>query len=104
MKKVALSTVFLLVSMSSITAYSAVEQSFAEQLNEQKGQLRPQEFNFFSDRYKQVKAQDKTVNDESAEDEGGKATFKDQLDSQTKLLRDYNFYPIVSLQSQSATY
>jgi hypothetical protein len=61
MKKFALNTIFLLISVSSMPPLAAVGQSFSEQLNEQKKQLRPQEFNFFSDRYKQVNAQEKVI-------------------------------------------
>ncbi|PHS71508.1 MAG: hypothetical protein COB23_00615 [Methylophaga sp.] len=101
MKTIKLSTIFLLLNSFFITAhaYETVERSFAEQLEEQKTQLRPQEFNFFSDRYKQVKAHEKIMDSKPAMVKGDKISFKMQLDSQTQLLTDHNLYPVVSIQS-----
>ncbi len=59
------------------------EQAMTEQMQAQKTQLRPQAFNFFSDRYLQLEAMKKT-----------QPTFKAQLDSQTELLRPQQFNPI----------
>ena len=104
MKKFALNTLFLLISVSSIPVLAAVEHSFAEQLNEQKTQLRPQEFNFFSDRYKQVKSQEKVIDKQPVTVKSDKTSFKMELDSQTRLLRDHKLYPVVSIQSLSTTH
>ena len=59
------------------------ELSMTEQMQAQKTQLRPQAFNFFSDRYQQLEAMKKT-----------QPTFKAQLDSQTELLRPQQFNPV----------
>jgi hypothetical protein len=59
------------------------ELSMTEQMQAQKTLLRPQAFNFFSDRYQQLEAMKKT-----------QPTFKAQLDSQTKLLRPQQFNPV----------
>jgi hypothetical protein len=58
-------------------------QSMSEQMQAQKTQLRPQAFNFFSDRYLQVQAMKKV-----------RPTIKAQLDSQTQLLRPQQFNPV----------
>jgi hypothetical protein len=84
MKKAILSTLASLTLLSA-PAFAAMDTlSFSEQLQLQKQQLRPQAFNFFSDRYQQVKAHD----------EQAKLAFKLQLDSQKSLLRTQEFNPI----------
>ncbi|SFK45190.1 hypothetical protein [Methylophaga sulfidovorans] len=66
-------------------AFADIEnRTFSEQLQLQKTQLRPQAFNFFSDRYIQVQAMKKPVT----------LSFKEQLDSQKSLLRKQQFNPI----------
>jgi hypothetical protein len=93
MKKIILSTIFLSISASLMTAQAAVENSFADQLMMQKKQLHPQEFNFFSDRYKQVKAQQNVNQNQSAvvKDENSIAA---QLMMQKKQLhpQEFNFF------------
>ena len=84
MKKLALSTLICLSAFSAPTFAALGELSFSEQLQSQKQQLRPQAFNFFSDRYQQIKAK-KPVRT---------LTFKAQLDSQKSLLRKQEFNPI----------
>lgn len=61
----------------------APEQALTEQMQAQKTQLRPQAFNFFSDRYLQIQAIKKS-----------QPTIKAQLDSQTELLRPQQFNPV----------
>ncbi len=98
MKKTLLSAA-LLASVSSIMPLQAAKlPSFSEQLMMQKTQLNPQEFNFFSDRYKQIMARQR-ARLSGLEFEG--AAFKFQLDSQRDLLRDYNLYPVVNVSYQS---
>ncbi|PHS27438.1 MAG: hypothetical protein COA83_00015 [Methylophaga sp.] len=83
MKKTLLTVLLFTLSAPILTTQAATTAlSFAEQLNMQKTQLRPQEFNFFSDRYKQVKAQ---------QDDSASASLKAQLDSQKDLLRPQFF-------------
>lgn len=83
MKKTLLTILMFTLSAPILTTHAATTAlSFAEQLNMQKTQLRPQEFNFFSDRYKQVKAQ---------EDESASASLKAEFDSQKDLLRPQFF-------------
>jgi len=83
MKKIILSTAFLTMSVSLMTAQAA---SFADQLMAQKTQLQPQEFNFFSDRYKQVKAHEQVA--------AVKPSFVEQLTVQKTQLhpQEFNFY------------
>ena len=57
MRKIILTIALLAVNAAAMTANAVVEKTFSQQLSQQKSQLRPQEFNFFSDRYKQVNAQ-----------------------------------------------
>lgn len=59
------------------------QQSLSEQMQAQKTQLRPQAFNFFSDRYMQVEATKKA-----------QPTVKAQLDKQMQLLRYQQFNPV----------
>jgi len=73
-------------------------------LNEQKKTTSPQEFNFFSDRYKQVSAQEKVIDKQPVKVKSNNTSFKMELDSQTGLLRDHKLYPVVSIQSLSTTY
>lgn len=95
MKKIILPTVLLAMSASVMTAQAVVvEQSFADQLMMQKTQLHPQEFNFFSDRYKQVQAH-RSTNVSSVTDINLESpSFKMQLDSQKQQLRAHQFNPI----------
>jgi len=67
-------------------AFADTQKSFSEQMQAQKTQLRPHVFNFFSDRYQQIEAQNaiKPVN----------LSFKEQLDSQKGQLRTQEFNPI----------
>ncbi len=90
MKKIILSTVFLTMSASMMTAQATVSASFAEQLMMQQTQLRPQAFNFFSDRYKQVAAQKNVLAAASVQS----PSFKAQLDSQKQQLRMHKFHPV----------
>jgi len=100
MKKIILSIALFAINASVTTANAAVENTFSQQLAQQKTQLRPQEFNFFSDRYKQVQAR-----------EGNTTTmsFKQQLLEQKSQLRpqEFNFfsdsYKQVSAQTKMAT-
>lgn len=55
----------------------------SEQMQAQETQLRPQAFNFFSDRYRQVEAMKQV-----------RPTFKAQLDRQTEQLRTQEFNPV----------
>lgn len=89
MKKIILATVLLTMSASMMTAHAAVSPSFSDQLMMQKTQLRPQAFNFFSDRYKQVAAQQNVLAAVSVES----PSFKVQLDSQKQQLRMHKFNP-----------
>ena len=123
MKKTILATLLLALSASVMTAQAAVNPSFADQLMMQKTQLHPQEFNFISDRYKQVQAhkvenkgfaftapvilQSTTPNNNkfypvvgmsfSLMSEAVKPSFKAQLDSQKVMVRDFKFYPVISM-------
>lgn len=83
MKKLTLSIVTAALLVSAPTFADTAEKSFAQQLDMQITQLRPQAFNFFSDRYLQTHAQ-KTAS----------LTFKAQLDSQKGLLRMQEFNPV----------
>lgn len=83
MKKLALSIFASLALFSAPTFAVTATKSFSQQLDMQKTQLRPQEFNFFSDRYLQTHIQ-KTV----------LLSFKAQLDSQKGLLRTQEFNPV----------
>lgn len=94
MNKIILTTIFLTMSASLMTAQAAVKISFADQLMMQKKQLHPQEFNFFSDVYKQVTVQQQTAPSQPVAIEGEKLSFKMQLDSQKQLLRHHKFYPV----------
>ena len=86
MKNTFLATILVALSATVLTAHANIDRSFGEQLMMQKTQLHPQEFNFISDRYKQVQVQ-KTNG----------LSFKTQLDSQKEILRDVNFYPVVGM-------
>ena len=81
------STLTALVVSTGLIASSAFalppSQSLTEQMEAQKTLLRPQAFNFFSDRYMQIEAIKKS-----------QPSFKAQLDSQTKLLRPQEFNPV----------
>lgn len=86
MKKVILSVV-LLSSILTMTAARAVSKSsFSQQLLEQKEQLRPQAFNFFSDTYTQVNAK--------GELSSSALSFNEQLQQQKTQLRpqEFNFF------------
>ncbi|PHS69592.1 MAG: hypothetical protein COB23_06200 [Methylophaga sp.] len=83
-----LATTFLSISASLTSAQAATDYSFSDQLEVQKEQLRPQEFNFFSDRYKQVKAHNQLVATNIQ-----KPSFKEQLDSQMQQLKGHQFHP-----------
>jgi len=82
--KTVLSTLIVSTGLMTAQAFALTpEQAMSEQMQEQKTQLRPQAFNFFSDRYQQLEAMKKT-----------QPTFKAQLDRQTELLRPQQFNPI----------
>jgi len=85
MKKIILPLALLAVSSNVATVNAAVEKTFSQQLSQQKTQLRPQEFNFFSDHYKQVQAHNADVS---------KVSFKQQLLGQKTQLRpqEFNFF------------
>lgn len=85
MKKIILPLALLVISSNVATVNAATEKTFSQQLSEQKTQLRPQEFNFFSDRYKQVKAHTLLPTTIS---------FKQQLLDQKMQLRpqEFNFF------------
>jgi len=85
MKKIILSIALLAVNAGVMTANAVVEKTFSQQLSQQKTQLRPQEFNFFSDRYKQVQAHKNASHNLS---------FKQQLLEQKTQLRpqEFNFF------------
>lgn len=76
---IVLSTGLMTTSAFALTP----QQALSEQMQAQKTQLRPQAFNFFSDRYLQIEAMKKS-----------QPTIKAQLDSQTKLLRPQQFNPV----------
>lgn len=78
---------------------AATSPSFAEQLMAQKIQLRPQAFNFFSDHYKQVAAQNNTLPAAGTTS----LTFKAQLDSQKQQLRMHKFHPMSDAYFQTHT-
>ncbi len=83
MKKLTLS-IFASVALFSAPSFAVTaEKSFSQQLAMQKTQLRPQAFNFFSDRYLQTHTQKSTT-----------LSFKAQLDSQKDLLRTQEFNPV----------
>jgi len=85
MRKLLFSLVLLSMSASFTAAQAAVnDAAYAKQLLSQKTQLRPQHFNFFSDRYRQVTAQKSTTK---------KRSYKEQLDSQKSLLRHQSLDP-----------
>jgi len=69
--------------MTAAANAATAHLAMTEQMQAQKVQLRPQAFNFFSDRYLQLEAMKKT-----------QPTFKAQLDSQTELLRPQQFNPV----------
>ncbi len=121
MKKTILATILLALSASMMTAQATVSQSFADQLMMQKTQLHPQEFNFISDRYKQVQAHKVEnkgfaftvpvilqpaaakankfypivgISFTSGEQLAKQPSFKAQLDSQKQLLRPQQFIAI----------
>jgi hypothetical protein len=79
-------TIFTSVITMNI-AHALVENDFSQQLAQQKTQLRPQEFNFFSDRYKQTHA---VVNKSQLQ----KNSLKKQMDEQKAQLRpqEFNFF------------
>lgn len=62
----------------------------SEQMQAQQTQLRPQAFNFFSDRYRQLTAI-----------KAARPKFKVQPDSQTELLRKQEFNPISDVYVQT---
>jgi len=86
MKKLLLALALLPMTASFAANAAVKDASFASNMAEQKEQLRPQQFNFHSDRYMQVQAQ------------AGKPvavlSFKKQLDSQKDMLRHHQFSPI----------
>jgi hypothetical protein len=86
MKKIVLSAIFLATTVSMTGVQAASKPTFSQQLLEQKTQLRPQEFNFFSDRYKQVF--------EKANTGSTVLSFSEQLQQQKTQLRpqEFNFY------------
>ncbi len=90
MKKLTLSIFAGALLVSAPTFADTAEKSFAQQMDMQKTQLRPQAFNFFSDRYLQTHTQ-KTAS----------LTFKAQLDSQKGLLRTQEFNPCLLYTSPS---
>ncbi len=91
MKKIILPLALLVISSNVATVNAATEKTFSQQLSEQKTQLRPQEFNFFSDRYKQVFSH--AVKVKSSETMAN-LSFKDQLLEQKSQLRsqEFNFF------------
>ena len=86
MKKIVLTAILLSTTVSMTGAIAASKPTFSQQLSEQKTQLRPQEFNFFSDRYKQVF--------EKANTGSTVLSFNEQLQQQRTQLRpqEFNFY------------
>jgi hypothetical protein len=86
MKKVILSAVLLSTILTMTGTRAALKPSFSQQLLEQKKQLRPQEFNFFSDTYTQVNAKGKL--------NSPVLTFNEQLQQQRTQLRpqEFNFF------------
>ena len=94
MNKIILSTIFLSMSASLMTVQAATVNSFEEQLMMQKKQLRPQEFNFFSDRYKQVHAQQKINEAQPVVYAQVEQSFSEQLMMQKKQLhpQEFNFF------------
>lgn len=84
MKKSMMSVLGLSLLMGSVAHAAVGELSFSQQLDMQKEQLRPQAFNFFSDRYAQVKAHEGM----------SLMSFKQQLDSQKNALRPQQFNPV----------
>ena len=87
MKKVILSAVLLATIATMTGARATINPSFSLQLAEQKNQLRPQEFNFFSDVYKQANAH-KNINSQA------NLSFNEQLQQQKTQLRpqEFNFF------------
>ncbi|WP_438970037.1 hypothetical protein [Methylophaga sp.] len=83
MKKLTVSILASVALFSAPTFAVTQEKSFSQQLDMQKTQLRPQAYNFFSDRYLQTHV-NKTA----------KLSFKAQLDSQKGQLRTQEFNPI----------
>jgi len=83
MKKLTLSIVASVALFSAPVFADTAEKSFSQQLDMQKTQLRPQAFNFFSDRYLQTHTQ-----------QLASLSFKAQLDSQKGLLRTQEFNPV----------
>lgn len=82
--KTVLSTLIVTTGLMTAPTFALTpELAMTEQMQAQKTQLRPQAFNFFSDRYLQLEAMKKT-----------QPTFKAQLDSQTELLRPQQFNPV----------
>jgi hypothetical protein len=79
MSAVIIASGLLSAGVNAATAHLAM----SEQMQAQKIQLRPQAFNFFSDRYRQLQAMKKT-----------QPSIKAQLDSQTQLLRYQQFNPV----------
>jgi hypothetical protein len=93
MKKIILSALIFatVTTMTGARATVKANLNFNEQLQQQKTQLRPQEFNFFSDRYKQVTAKNDEVESSFAVEN---LSFKDQLLAQKTQLRpqEFNFF------------
>lgn len=82
--KTAMTALVLSTGLVTASAYALPpQQSLSEQMQAQKTQLRPQAFNFFSDRYLQIEAMKRA-----------QPTVKAQLDSQKQLLRPQQFNPI----------
>ncbi len=94
MNKIILSTIILSMSASLMTVQAATVNSFADQLMMQKKQLHPQEFNFFSDRYKQVTAQQKISQGQPVKHAQVEQSFSEQLMMQKKQLhpQEFNFF------------
>ncbi len=131
MKKTILTTLLFALSASVMTAQADVKLSFAEQLMMQKTQLHPQEFNFISDRYKQVQVQKtranhppsfldqlngqktqlnpqqfKFISDHYKKLQAQKVnglSFKAQLDSQKLMAREHKFYPVLGMTYTTTT-
>ncbi|OUR73818.1 hypothetical protein A9Q78_02530, partial [Methylophaga sp. 41_12_T18] len=89
MKKIILSAVLFALNVGMTTSNAEVKHDFSQQMMEQKSQLRPQQFNFFSDRYQQVKAHRNSVMTQPV-----LASFSEQLAKQKTQLRpqEFNFF------------
>jgi len=89
MKKIILSAVMFALNVGMTTSNAEVAHGFSQQMMEQKSQLRPQQFNFFSDRYQQVQAHRNSVTTQPE-----LASFSEQLSQQKTQLRpqEFNFF------------